>query len=870
LIDFPDDMAMTNYTAPVINNMMTQVGFKGFGGYGSTALGSLRDYYRLASNQRFDLVANVFEFSTNFNNGGGSAGFYRASLTKTNYTVHHEAAFFAVISNALAAARDQGFDFSTLTTDSHSNVVALIVLYSHTNWLAGLGPACQYLDWAPPTNGSAPFFSANGVNFRWYAISTAGQTTPIWPKINVTSHECSHMLAGWSDMDGRTQTGNGNGDFCVMSSGGGGNTQYPPLPSAYLRSRLGWINIVDIASNTPPLDAVLTMDRTNCYRYRNAANTNECFLVELRDAADAGGAGGALAIWHVDEDSILYSGYYGTSNTPTRHCRCQLIEADHKLELENNVNNGRADDLFFNPNTDRIDDYTTPSAHWWNGSNSCLAIGKVSSRSSAMRLCINPLILNANCIVHGLVGAPFSYTLQTRDGIAFSLSADVLPAGLALIGNTITGTPTSAGTTAVTLTADTGSASYTYPLAIRIAGDLAPVIDSPLAVAIPMSGRYLNYAITAAGADPITYGFTNGPTPPYNTLISGCTFSNGVFSGLLAGVGLFTNNLIITASNTYGCDTQVLRIVLNPAGLPGITNGASMVATGQVGSLYSFAFAYPDSPPPVFAVTAGALPPGLSLSYDGAISGAPTAAGVYTGVVAAGNVTTSQYVKAFTIDVRLRPVTLVVMNGGCGRSSLGGTAPTTTAVVAGGISTQIVYIANDWCRIVQLTSNGVPVADAAGVRSFTQRLYAVAADVSNDVSFALATTNQTGYPAVPIPWLTNWPEDGVVADPAWSVPDKYLLGLDPTTTNTFALNVELMTISSSDAVTVVRRTHTGGLSPDGMHGWMELQSAADLGTPFTNVIGAAVTGPSAFDDSGARIYTNDINGASGFFRVVIH
>ncbi len=870
LIDFPDDNGSTNYTAATINNMMTQVGFKGFGGYGSTAIGSLRDYYRLASNQRFDLVANVFNFSTNFNNGGGNTGFYRASMTKTNYTVHHEADFLGVISNALAAARDQGFDFSTLTTDSHSNVVALIVLYSNTNWLAGLGPACQYMDWSPPTNGSTPFFSANGVNVRWYAISVAGQSTPVYPEINVTSHECSHMLAGWSDMDARTQTGNGNGEFCVMSCGGGGNAQNPPLPSAYLRSRLGWIRVVDVASNTPPLDAVLTMDRTDCYRYRNAANTNEYFLVELRNTADSGGAGWALAVWHVDEDSILRSAYYGTTNTPTKHCRCQLIEADHKLELENAANNGQADDLFFSPNTDRFDDYTAPSAHWWNGSNSCFAIGRISSRSSAMRFCIHPLVLNANGIVHGRVGVPFAYTIQTRDGIAFSLAADVLPAGLALVGNTITGTPTSAGTTAVTLTANTGSATYAYPLTIRIAGDPAPVIDSPLSIAIPMSARYLQYTITAAGADPIAYGYTNGPNPPYNTLISGCTFSNGVFSGSLSGVGLYTNNLTITASNAYGCDTQVLRIALKAAGVPGITNGAAMVTTGQVGSSYAFAFAYADSPPPVFAVTAGALPPGLTLSYEGAISGAPTAAGVYTGVVAAGNVTSSQYVKTFTIDVRLRPVTLTVANDGSGWSSLGGTSCVIHAVVAGGISTQIVYTANDWFRIVQLTSNGVPLAEAAGARSFTQALFTVVDDISNAVSFAPATAEQTGYPDVPTPWLTYWPEDDIVADPTFSVADKYLLGLDPTTTNTFALDIESTEISAGGAVIVVQRTCTGGLSPDGMHGEMELQSAGDLDASFATVAGTAVTGSSAFDGSGRRSYTNAANDSAGFFRIVIH
>ena len=872
LIDFPDDQATTNYNAAAVNNMLTQTGFKGFGGYGSTALGSMRDYFRLASNNRFDFIGTVFAFSTNYNNGGGSNGFYRAPLPKANYGAGHETAFFGVISNALAAVQAQGFNFNTLTTNSHGTVVGMTVLYASTN-NAVFGPAWQALDWSPPTNGSTPFFTAtNGASFRWYAVCTVCQASPPYPQINATSHECSHMLTGWTDMDGRTQTGNGNGPFCVMSSGGGSNNQYPPLPSAYLRATLGWIDIIDIVSNTPPTETLLTSARSTCYRYRNPANTNEYFLAELRDAGDAGSSGYGLAVWHVDEASPFLSGYYGTSNTPSKHCACQLLQADNRMDLENARNTGSVDDLYFSPNANRFDDYSSPSAHWWNGADSGFAISQISSRAPALRLTINPLVLNANGILHGLTNTPFVYLLQTRPGTTCTLTATNLPPGLALSGSTITGTPVSVGASTVVLTADAGNARYNYALTIKIAGNAAPLIDSPLNIAIPLYGNYLHYDITASGATPMTYSHTNGPTPSHNTLLPGWTFSNGTFSGApTTGNGLFTNNLTLIASNSFGADTQTLNIAINVCGLPGITNTAALPTTGRVSTAYNFAFAYPDAVVPVFAVTSGALPDGLALSYDGLISGTPTATGTYTGVISAGNVSTSVFTRTFSIAIA-PPITyvLTVDTAGHGQSSLGGALAHATASLLQSASTQIIYTAADWHRILSLTSNNVSVGAASGTRVYTQSLTAITASISNQVSFALAQTNQTGFPIVPVSWLTNWPEDSLLADANFDVPTKYLLGLSPATSNTYALQVESLAVAASNVVTIIKRLYSGNLSPDGMHGYLTLQAASNLGSAFTNLINTEVTGATVFDAFEQKTYTNAISTSNLFLRAVIH
>lgn len=60
--------------------------------------------------------------------------------------------------------------------------------------------------------------------------------------------------------------------------------------------------------------------------------------------------------------------------------------------------------------------------------------------------------------------------------------------------------------------------------------------------------------------------------------------------------------------------------------------------TGTVGTAYEeYTFAASGSPAPVFAVSSGALPDGLSLASDGALSGTPSKAGVFTFRVTATN-----------------------------------------------------------------------------------------------------------------------------------------------------------------------------------------------------------------------------------------
>jgi hypothetical protein len=215
---------------------------------------------------------------------------------------------------------------------------------------------------------------------------------------------------------------------------------------------------------------------------------------------------------------------------------------------------------------------------------------------------------------------------------------------------------------------------------------------------------------------------------------------------------------------------------------------------------------------------------------------------------------------------------LVVRRSGNGTTSLGGSELASVEVPFGS-ATQVVYAAADWHRIASLETDGAAVPAASGLAVHTQVFASVTANVSNDVAFALATPEQTGHANVPTAWLANWTEAAVAAAPAdgYDVEAKYLLGLDPTASNTYALAVESLELRGPEAVAVARRHVTGPLSPDGMHGNLVLQHAGDLGAGFTNLPGATVTGPEAFDGEGRRAFTNAIpeGAATGFFRAAV-
>ena len=116
-----------------------------------------------------------------------------------------------------------------------------------------------------------------------------------------------------------------------------------------------------------------------------------------------------------------------------------------------------------------------------------------------------------------------------------------------------------------------------------------------------------------------------------------------------AGTG-GTYPITITASNGVPPDaTQNFTLTVNQP--PVITNGPPP-SSGTVGVAYSFSYTATGFPAPTFSVNAGALPDSLALSNAGVISGTPTTAGVFSGIVVRASNTAGFFDTApFTITI---------------------------------------------------------------------------------------------------------------------------------------------------------------------------------------------------------------------------
>ncbi|MCA1713630.1 MAG: autotransporter domain-containing protein, partial [Gammaproteobacteria bacterium] len=142
------------------------------------------------------------------------------------------------------------------------------------------------------------------------------------------------------------------------------------------------------------------------------------------------------------------------------------------------------------------------------------------------------------------------------------------------------------------------------------------------------AGTAYNQTITASGGTaPYTFAVTAGSLPAGLSLSA-----SGVLSGTPTAAGTFNFTVTATDANGftgtqgYAITIAAPSIVLAPAALP---NGTAGTAYNQTIT------ASGGTAPYTFAVIAGALPPGLTLSASGVLSGTPTLPGTYSFTVRA-------------------------------------------------------------------------------------------------------------------------------------------------------------------------------------------------------------------------------------------
>ena len=163
----------------------------------------------------------------------------------------------------------------------------------------------------------------------------------------------------------------------------------------------------------------------------------------------------------------------------------------------------------------------------------------------------------------GVVGSGFSYTITANGSPTIAFTASALPAGLTLAGATISGTPTAAGSTNVTLIAANGtSPNDTQTLVITIVAPPPPTITSSL-TASATQGQPFSYQITASN-NPESFEVLGLPD---GLIVNAAGQIFGSSTGLISGSSTLAGmtGITILAGNAGGIDTQMLVLTVAPA-----------------------------------------------------------------------------------------------------------------------------------------------------------------------------------------------------------------------------------------------------------------------------------------------------------------
>ena len=274
-----------------------------------------------------------------------------------------------------------------------------------------------------------------------------------------------------------------------------------------------------------------------------------------------------------------------------------------------------------------------------------------------------------------LVGATITpaVTLRVRD--AFGNDVPGEPVSIELVGTgTLSGdAPANTGPGGI---ATFAALSVNHVGAANIleasAGGLGPVSSDlfditcpvlaldPVALPNGTQGSAYAQAIAASGGTaPYGYAVTAGSLPAGLSLAG-----TGELTGTPTATG--TSNFTVTATDAFGCTGARAYSLQVDSSCPAITVLPAALPPGSVSVPYAQSLTAGGGVAPyTFAVTAGALPAGLSLSAAGSLSGTPTTSGTFTftaGVTDAGLCPGS---REFALEVRAVPAAIADLAAQC-------------------------------------------------------------------------------------------------------------------------------------------------------------------------------------------------------------
>src|SRR5664280_1107987 len=400
--------------------------------------------------------------------------------------------------------------------------------------------------------------------------------------------------------------------------------------------------------------------------------------------------------------------------------------------------------------------------------------------------------ISPTTLAYPYLGVAYNSGTMTEVTAATWSVSGALPTGLALTStasattDTITGTPTVAGTYAFTVTSGSNSQNYTLTVSSM----------SPTSLVNPSLGTaYNSGALTVATA---ALWSTTGTLPPGLALTSTASSTTDTITGTPTVAGTFTFTV------TSGVNSHVYTLTV-------ATMSPTTLTNPTIGSAYSSGN-LTVATAATWSITAGTLPPGLALastasSTTDSIIGTPTTPGTYTFTVTSG--TASQ---SYTLVVTgITPTTLANATVGTAYSS--GTMTVVTAatwsISVGTLPPGLVLNASSTTTD---TITGTPTT--AGTFTFTVKSgtaaqsYTVVVTGLSPTTLPSATTGAAySSGALTAPIAGTWSVSAGVL-PVGLVLNAYVTTTDtitgtPTTAGTYSFTIKSGTVTQSYSLVVL-------------------------------------------------------------------
>ena len=360
-----------------------------------------------------------------------------------------------------------------------------------------------------------------------------------------------------------------------------------------------------------------------------------------------------------------------------------------------------------------------------------------------------PLSITTTTLPQVQVGASYNQQMAATGGsppYTWSVVSGTLPPGLTLGQSTglISGSATSAGTYNFTVqVSDSTSTKVQTALSIGVIG--APLsITTTTLPQVQVGASYNQQMAASGGSPPYTWSMVSGALPPGLSLGQ----STGMITGSPTAVGTYNFTVQVSDSKAANVQTAMSIAVI---GAP-LAMSAPPLVQGQVGSQYSQQLgASGGAPPYVWAIVAGALPPGIGLGQSsGVIGGTPTAFGTYNFTIQLSDAQSTRVQTAMSITVIAAPLGIAPVTPSTAMvgnqftqqlTASGGLPPYTWAISSGSLPPGITL------NFASGTVSGVPTS----VGNYTSQITVTDAQF-NSVN---AVLNINVTPPVPVPLISG-------------------------------------------------------------------------------------------------------------------